>query len=98
MEQPGHHSEELCPVCQVGRLQPRNVTYTQLYGQTLVSVPNTPAHVCDFCHAVEYDAEAVSRVELLVGHSGPPPNRSQARRTGAHPAQTRNVTLRGNHR
>ncbi len=69
----------LCPMCQMGRLHLRLVTYVHVYNATLVSVPNMPAWECDFCHAVEYDAESLQRVEALVGQAGPPPNRHRIR-------------------
>lgn len=70
-----------CPVCQVGRLHLRLVTYTHVYDATLVSVPNTPAWKCDFCHTLQYDTHSVQRIEALIDQAGPPPNR--------HPSQPR---------
>ncbi|MBN2471125.1 MAG: YgiT-type zinc finger protein [Anaerolineae bacterium] len=66
-----------CPFCQIGRAQLKLVTFSQVYGRTLVSVPNTPAWECDFCHVIQYDTGAISRIEALVGQAGPPPNRSR---------------------
>jgi YgiT-type zinc finger domain-containing protein len=71
------HTSHPCPACQVGRLHLKPLTYTHVYYNTLVSVPNTPARVCDFCHAIEYDQRALSRIEALVGQAGPPPNRAR---------------------
>lgn len=65
----------LCPQCLIGRLHLRLITYTGLYGKTLVSVPNTPAWQCDVCHSVDFDAAALLRIETLVEQAGPPPNR-----------------------
>ncbi len=74
-----HDDRYLCPICHVGRLHLRLVTYVNVYHHTLVSVPNTPAWACDFCHTIEYDTESVQRIEALVGQAGPPPNRHRAR-------------------
>ncbi len=63
-----------CPHCLVGRMHLRLITYVHVYNDTMVSVPNTPAWKCDFCHAVEYDVDALMRIEALVGEAGPPPN------------------------
>lgn len=72
-----------CPVCQVGRLHLRLVTYVHVYDATLVSVPNTPAWECDFCHSLEYDTHTVQRIEALIDQAGPPPNHHRTRpRTG----------------
>ncbi len=73
-----------CPICQIGRSRLKLVTFTEVYGRTLVSVPNTPAWACDFCHAVQYDSAAISRIEALVGQAGPPPNRNRR-----HPVSSR---------
>jgi YgiT-type zinc finger domain-containing protein len=67
----------LCNVCHIGRQRLHLVTYVQVYHQTLVSVPNTPAWECDFCHTVQYDEQAIQRINALVEQSGPPPNRPQ---------------------
>ena len=71
-----------CPVCQIGRTQSKLITYSQVYNRTLVSVPNTPAWECDFCHAIESDSQAINRIEVLIGQAGPPPNRQRQRPTG----------------
>ncbi len=70
-----------CPACLVGRLQQRQITYVHVYNGTLVSVPNVSALQCDFCRATEYDTDSLQRIDALVGHSGPPPNR-QPRQKG----------------
>ncbi len=69
------HDPLTCPACMVGRLQQRRITYVHVYNGTLVSVPNMPAWQCDFCRAIEYDTDSLQRIDALVGHSGPPPNR-----------------------
>lgn len=68
-----------CPACQVGRLHLRLVTYSHVYGETLVSVPNTPAWECDVCHTLQYDTHSVQRIEALIDQAGPPPNRHHSR-------------------
>ena len=60
-----------CPICQVGRLHLRLVTYIHVYDSTLVSVPNTPAWECDFCHTQQYDTHSVQRIEALIDQAGP---------------------------
>lgn len=68
-----------CPICHSGQMHLKLITFTQVYNQTLVSVPNTPAWECDFCHIIEYDSQAINRIDVLVGQAGPPPNRHQTR-------------------
>lgn len=79
------HDRLPCPFCQIGRSRLKLVTFTQVYGRTLVSAPNTPAWECDFCHAIQYDSGAISRIEALVGQAGPPPNRSRQRPISLRP-------------
>jgi YgiT-type zinc finger domain-containing protein len=59
----------------MGHLDLRLATYVEQYGETLISVPNTPAWVCDVCHDRQFDPASIQRIELLVGQAGPPPNR-----------------------
>ena len=68
----------VCPACHLGRMHHRMTVYSRQFGETIVSVPNTPAWECDVCHEREFDPIAVQRIELLVGQAGPPPNRYKA--------------------
>jgi YgiT-type zinc finger domain-containing protein len=85
-----------CPHCRMGRLDLQLTTYVQLYGETLISVPNTPAWVCDICHARQYDDSAVQRIELLIGQGGPPPNRyrPEPNRAVQRPHKTANTRVK----
>ncbi|MEP7287725.1 MAG: YgiT-type zinc finger protein [Chloroflexota bacterium] len=67
--------EYVCPNCHLGHMHLRLTVYVRLFGETLISVPNTPAWECDVCHQREFDPDSVQRIELLVGQAGPPPNR-----------------------
>jgi YgiT-type zinc finger domain-containing protein len=85
----------ICPVCHMGHLDLKLTTYVRQYGETLISVPNTPAWVCDVCHERQYDPLSIQRIETLVGQGGPPPNRyrpeqsrKRQRRTAEPPAST----------
>jgi YgiT-type zinc finger domain-containing protein len=68
----------VCPACHLGHMHLRKVTYIRQFGETLISVPNTPAWECDVCHQREFDPESVQRIEVLVGQVGAPPNRHTA--------------------
>ena len=70
-----------CPVCYVGRLHARRVTFARLYGNTLIHIPNAPAQVCDVCALTIPDENAIARIETLLGHTGPPPNHHRPRST-----------------
>jgi hypothetical protein len=56
-----------CPYCQIGFCQPSRDTYTRLHKGTLVSVPNMLVWICDICQYQEFDREAVTRLETLLG-------------------------------
>lgn len=66
-----------CPTCRLGHMDLKLKVYLGQYGGTLISVPNTPAWVCDTCRSSQFDPESIRRIEMLVGQAGPPPNRYQ---------------------
>src|SRR3954471_10015976 len=81
----------ICPVCHMGHLDLKLTTYVSQYGETLISVPNTPAWVCDVCHERQFDPSSIQRIELLIGQAGPPPNRYRPRpkiKRSSEPAST----------
>jgi len=65
----------VCPVCQLGHLNPVRTVLVRLYGDTLVQVPNSPAARCDVCRELFFDEAVLRRLDGLIGESGPPPNR-----------------------
>ena len=65
---------QYCPACRVGKLIPTRRTYVYQYGETLVHSVDVPALKCDACRLVIFDADAVARLELMIGEAGPPPN------------------------
>lgn len=65
---------EHCPYCGFGRLHTTHRTIVRIYGDTLVHIPNVPTHKCDICGYIVFDEHALSRSEVLIGESGPPPN------------------------
>ena len=64
-----------CSVCQMGQTRPELETYVQVYYGTLIHAPNMPAWKCDACGAVFFEPAVLSRLDLLIGPEGPPPNR-----------------------
>ena len=55
-----------CRKCQAGKMQLRSVTYITWLGDDLVTVPDFPAWMCDFCGRREYDGDALNRLSLLL--------------------------------
>lgn len=72
------HTRIVCPMCRLGHFRLRTATYIRQFGETLISMPNTPVFECDVCHHREFDRVIVERVEMLVGQVGAPPNRYKA--------------------
>ena len=63
---------ESCPRCQIGYLHAEKATYSYVHNGMLLSVPNMPAWKCDICQYQEYDYDALTQIEALVGHFGLP--------------------------
>jgi len=55
-----------CRECQIGTLRPRQVSYFIRQGRQLVSVPDFPAWVCDFCGNREYDTGALAELNAML--------------------------------
>ncbi|MBK8025430.1 MAG: YgiT-type zinc finger protein [Chloroflexi bacterium] len=60
-------TKHACPRCQIGTMQPTQASYSTVYRSALLSVPNIPAWSCDICAYLEYDDDAMARLEALVG-------------------------------
>ena len=68
--------DALCQTCHIGKLRIQTVTYTQVLGEHLIVIPNTPALVCDVCGERVLDNEVLSRLSGLLepGRQGFQPN------------------------
>jgi YgiT-type zinc finger domain-containing protein len=68
-----------CSECQAGMMQVRYITYFTWLGDELISVPNFPAWICDFCGRREYDERAISWLSMLLSpNAGKPTARAKA--------------------
>ena len=61
-----------CPRCQIGNLQADKATYTCIQNGMLLSVQNMPVWKCEHCQYQEFYYNAITRIDALVGHFGPP--------------------------
>jgi len=61
--------DPLCPACHVGKLHVQKVTYSQVYEEQLIVVPNVSALVCDICGERVVDSQVLSRLSGLLGLS-----------------------------
>jgi YgiT-type zinc finger domain-containing protein len=57
----------LCPVCHIGRLRAREITYTQVFEGQFIVIPNVSALVCDVCGEKVFDSKTLSRLSGLLG-------------------------------
>ena len=66
-----------CDECHSGVLRLQYVTYMTWLDESMVTVPNFPAWICDVCGRREYDSRAISWLNTLLNpHAGKRP-RSQ---------------------
>lgn len=79
-----------CTECQAGMMHLQHITYFTWLNEELVTVPNFPAWVCDFCGRREYDPRAISwLVAMLNPETG---KASTARRRPRPSLRKRNGT------
>jgi YgiT-type zinc finger domain-containing protein len=55
-----------CSECQAGQMHRQYVAYYTWIGDDLITVPDFPAWVCDFCGRREYDMSALSQLSLIL--------------------------------
>ena len=55
-----------CHECQAGQMHREYVVYYTWIGDDLITVPDFPAWVCDFCGRREYDVHALNRLTLIL--------------------------------
>ena len=59
--------DSFCPVCHLGRLRERTITYTQIHEGQFVVIPNVAALVCDVCGEKLFDKVVLRRLNGLLG-------------------------------
>jgi YgiT-type zinc finger domain-containing protein len=59
--------DSICPVCHVGKLLERTVTYSQVYEGQFIVIPNVRALVCDVCGEKVFDHIVLGRLYGLLG-------------------------------
>ena len=57
----------ICPQCQMGTLQPKQVAFAQWFEGQFITISNFPGWVCDICGACEYDSAALEQLETILG-------------------------------
>ena len=69
-----------CPECRAGMMRRTYMAYFTWLSGELISVPDFPAWVCDMCGLREYDAHAVSWLNILLNpNTGRSPKSSRRR-------------------
>lgn len=61
-----------CPRCLIGHLETRKSTYSCVHQGVYLSIPNMLSWTCDICQYQEFDYDAITQVEALVGQLGLP--------------------------
>lgn len=70
-----------CNECQAGVMRLQHITYFTWLGEELVTVPNFPAWICDFCGRREYDERAISWLTAMLSpETGKPSTLPRRRR------------------
>lgn len=62
-----NETRDTCPVCRVGRLHVRAVTYSRVANGLLISVPDTLQWTCDYCRHTTYDRQMMLRIAAAIG-------------------------------
>jgi YgiT-type zinc finger domain-containing protein len=57
---------ETCPVCHIGSIRERRVTYTQMHEGQLVVIQGVPALVCGFCGEKWFDTDVMDGLQRLL--------------------------------
>jgi YgiT-type zinc finger domain-containing protein len=87
---PEPNSDYPCNECQAGVMHLQYITYFTWLDEELVTVPNFPAWVCDFCGKREYDQHAISWLTTLLNPDTGKP--ASSRRPARLPVQKRDAT------
>ena len=61
--------DPICPVCHIGKLQTKKITYTQVFEGRFIVIPNVVAQVCDVCGEKVFDRETLSRLSGLLNQN-----------------------------
>ena len=61
-----------CPRCLIGQLDMNKTTYSCVHQGVFLSIPNMISWTCDICQYQEFDYDAITQVEALVGQLGLP--------------------------
>lgn len=61
----------MCPVCHVGKLREKKTTFTQVFDDQVVVMPNVTALVCDVCGERTMDPDTLLNLSGLLGMGRP---------------------------
>lgn len=61
-----NHESHPCPKCQGGQIHIGKATLMTWLGNDLITVPDFPAWICDFCGHRAYDSHALAELSLLL--------------------------------
>jgi YgiT-type zinc finger domain-containing protein len=64
-------SENLCPLCHVGKLHEKRTTFTQVFDGQVIVMPSVPALVCDVCGERTMAQDTLLNLSGLLGVERP---------------------------
>jgi len=64
-------SENMCPLCHVGKLHVKTTTFTQVFDGQVIVMPNIPALVCDMCGERTMAQDTLLSLSGLLGLDRP---------------------------
>lgn len=79
-----------CHECQAGQMHRGYVVYYTWIGDDLITVPDFPAWVCDFCGRREYDVHALNRLNLILSPNAGNASSKRRRVRARLPQKTKN--------
>jgi len=66
-----NRSDNMCPVCHVGKLREKKTTFTQVFDGQVIVMPNVSALVCDVCGERTMDPNTLLNLSGLLGIERP---------------------------
>ena len=66
-----NRSDQMCPLCHVGKLQEKKTTFTQVFDGQVMVMSNVSALVCDVCGERTMDPNTLLNLSGLLGIERP---------------------------
>lgn len=57
---------QLCPQCHIGRIQLGNAPFIATFRGRPLVLPDAPAYTCDYCDYMEFDADFLHDMRVIL--------------------------------